>query len=607
MPRRAEMRSLACLVLCCALGWVSSGCQDTATGPAPCVLQEDCPAGQACFQGYCWPACGPEASCPDPLECVGQVCLRPCADDSACPAGQECHAGYCRPRATDPRDGADGDGDGGPVCIDQDQDGYGQGCPRGPDCDDTDRDVRPGALELCGNGRDDDCDGQTDEADCGCNPGARAACYEGPAVTLGVGLCRAGVALCQPDRTFGPCVGQVLPADEVCNGLDEDCDRQVDEGLLNRCGACLPLDAELVELCGNGLDDDCDGLMDEDCSCDPQCLCGEPGAGSNCTCHPPLHQPCYSGPPASLGFGVCRGGFHDCQAQAGGGWAWSACAGEVLPTAECAGGANGLDDDCDGATDEDADFVLQPELGAQATDGLDNNCNGLIDEPGGIMVPNRHYANTWIDAYEMTVFDSPDCGGARYGAAADDYPPTWPAGTGATVELYACSLPGLVPSGHLSFYRAARACQAQGKQLCSREMFLRACTDGQSMYFPYGFFFAEGQCNDPMVGDGHAVATGSYASCSVGNGTFDMSGNLAEWVSDDSLAHPGYSPLASWSFDRRVCWEGLSCYTADPTHPQDRDILIQLLDCDVENVRLDAYPRDTARPAFGARCCLERP
>ncbi|MBU7019253.1 MAG: putative metal-binding motif-containing protein [Theionarchaea archaeon] len=42
--------------------------------------------------------------------------------------------------------------------IDSDRDGY----PLTQDCNDKDRDMNPGASELCNDGKDNDCDGKTD-------------------------------------------------------------------------------------------------------------------------------------------------------------------------------------------------------------------------------------------------------------------------------------------------------------------------------------------------------------------------------------------------------------------------------------------------------------
>jgi hypothetical protein len=64
-----------------------------------------------------------------------------------------------------------------------------------------------------------------------CTPGEKAACYEGPAGTKGVGVCAAGTHVCNEQGTgHGPCTGQVLPSLEVCPGAqDEDCNGQTDE------------------------------------------------------------------------------------------------------------------------------------------------------------------------------------------------------------------------------------------------------------------------------------------------------------------------------------------------------------------------------------------
>jgi hypothetical protein len=111
---------------------------------------------------------------------------------------------------------------------------------------------------------------------------ASRSCYDGPAKTEGVGVCRAGVAFLF-DRSYGPCIGQVLPGPESCNGLDDDCNGKPDDGLgtiacgTGACaatapacvngkpGVCTPGPPH-TEVC-DGVDNDCNGAVDESCSC----------------------------------------------------------------------------------------------------------------------------------------------------------------------------------------------------------------------------------------------------------------------------------------------------------------------------------------------------
>ena len=161
--------------------------------------------------------------------------------------------------------------------------------------------VESSGTATCLNGVDDDCDGTTDAGDSGCQQcqnGQQLTCaYGGPANTLGIGLCKAGVQTCS-SGVYGACIGQVTPVAEVCN---------------------------------NGLDDDCNGAVDNNCG---NCVNGQ-------------SQACYTGANGTSGVGVCHGGTQTCGANN----QWGACLNQVVPAASdvC---ANNADDNCNGAVDE---------------------------------------------------------------------------------------------------------------------------------------------------------------------------------------------------------------------------------------------------------------
>jgi hypothetical protein len=62
-----------------------------------------------------------------------------------------------------------------------------------------------------------------------CANGATRSCYGGPAGTAGVGACRNGTQTCTAGAWSTTCVGQVIPATEVCNAVDDNCNGTVDD------------------------------------------------------------------------------------------------------------------------------------------------------------------------------------------------------------------------------------------------------------------------------------------------------------------------------------------------------------------------------------------
>lgn len=121
------------------------------------------------------------------------------------------------------------------TCVDRDRDGA-DDCS---DCDDADPARAPGQPEVCGDGKDNNCDGSVDEG-CAMSDAGPAQCSPGETRPCGAAGSSC-VTTCRADRTMGPCQ---QPGGPVATDTDP-----------KNCGACgnaCPTPAHAAALCAKG-------------------------------------------------------------------------------------------------------------------------------------------------------------------------------------------------------------------------------------------------------------------------------------------------------------------------------------------------------------------
>ena len=274
-------------------------------------------------------------------------------------------------------DGADNDCDG---LVDEDQGKVSCGlgvcqhtvslCSQG---DVQECDPFEGATDEICDGQDNDCDGQTDE--------------DSGEVACGKGQCFHSIAACMGgvEQQCNPFAGA---SPEVCDGIDNDCDDEVDEDLGTvSCGTgeclhdqeycvdgkiapCSPFAGVAPEEC-DGLDNDCNGLVDDglgtvECGLGvcahvvPACVEG---------------QPSVCDPLAGAEDEVCDGLDNDCDGENDNGFTDTNSDGE----ADC------VDDDDDGDGDPDAedcaslDAAINHDADEICFNDIDENCDDVLN------------------------------------------------------------------------------------------------------------------------------------------------------------------------------------------------------------------------------------
>ncbi len=293
--------------------------------------------------------------------------------------------------------------------VDADKDGYGGGSPvclcvsdathyvtKGGDCDDANKKVNPGMIEVCGNGVDDNCDGsQNDQNAQGCtdfyldldgdgsgantigNTGKQCLCVAaGSYSAAGPGDCNDSNAFVHPGAT------------EICNNVDDNCNGLVDEGCDDDhdgyCDATMGYVSigATSQLCGQGPEGAVVGITCETgrtiTSIDfasfgnPTGLCGTYKAGT-----------CVGGSTLQALKAACLG-KHSCSVTAASSLLGDGCSGQpksldLQVTCMGSGGtAPGVCPNGPGDTN-DNDPTINP-AGQEICDNIDNNSDGQVDE-----------------------------------------------------------------------------------------------------------------------------------------------------------------------------------------------------------------------------------
>ena len=248
-------------------------------------------------------------------------------------------------------------------------------------------------------------------------------------------------------------------------------------------------------------------------------------------------------------------------------------------------GCDGLDNDCNGLTDESFQIgksciygtgpcagtgtwvcdnsqpgdhrcmgtMKQP--GVEICNGIDNDCDGLVDELDSLSNRTSDDLFVYVPSVNVTM----------YGYEASRYDAT-STSSGFDSTRRGCSVPGKLPWSNVTMSEAEASCALVGPnwRVCTAAEWQGACQGVNLSTFPYGNTYVPGDCNGndylpSMGGTAAPIPTGSDGTCvsiistktstgfsinpSLNYSIFDMSGNVKEWAATDlTTTKPASNP-----------------------------------------------------------------
>ncbi len=450
-------------------------------------------------------------------------------------------------------EGCDADGDGychtGAVIV-----GTPTVCKNGiNDCDDTNPNVNPGKAEVCGNGKDDNCNGsQNDQDALGSVPFYQDLDGDTYGSAFSAKFCApSGAYTATNSADCDDSKKAVNPAAaEICDNLDNNCTGAIDEGCdddvdgqcdanmkftgpvaicPNGSGDCNDNNKDVFkgkaqELCDN-LDDNCNGKTDDGCDddkdgycdaaytvlspqpnicpkgsgdCDDQNSDQNPGATEVCGNN--LDDNC-NGSQNDQNAAGCTTYYFDSDSDS---WGLTGSTGKCLCTTSGSYKATKIGD-CD-----ESNSAINPGA-TEICDTKDNNCDGNVDENGASGCTNRYYDGD-NDGYGINVNACTCASVAPYTATVsgdcDD--------TNAAMRPSTIALPWPEKCDNIDNNCDAKVdegCNKDGDKFCDKAMTVVGA--------PNVCVLGGGDCddNDPNTNPGgNEICDGKDNNCSAGSG-----------------------------------------------------------------------------------------